>query len=101
PVGGGAEGRPQAAETGYGEWKNLDAGASEHFRRFSEEVADRRGRPDDPGARWPGVVRMASGGAIESVATSGHSTTLDLKSDGESDLRRGAISRRKVPGLCR
>src|SRR5205814_6441542 len=40
------------------------------------------------------------GGAIESVATSGHSTTLDLKSDGESDLRRGAISRRTVPGLC-
>ena len=47
------------------------------------------------------MVRVASGVAVEYVATAGNSTTLNLKSDREPDFRCGDISRRKIPGLFR
>src|ERR1700736_4396154 len=61
----------------------------------STEVAGRRGRPGGFSVLWfsRGMVRVASGVAVQNVATAGHSTTLNLKSDRESGLRCGDISR--------
>ncbi len=68
-----------------------------------QEVEARRCCTGRFSTRWSGggMVCVASGVGVENVATAGHPTTINLKSDREPDFRCRDFSRRKVPGLLR